>query len=384
MENNDHCLILTSSYPAQTDDMRSVAGLFVRHFARELAKHVQVSVLTQSTDSGPRTFREGEVRIVRFPWPGKGRPLSTLSMPRDMGLMTWAVFGGMLAALRFAGGNKIRFVLAMWAIPSGLWAFPVHMWFGVPYAVWCLGSDIWDYGEKGVFRPVVRFILQRAKTRFADGFKLGKTVERLSGKTCLFLPSTRDLGGQVAVQADLRAGKRNYLFIGRYHPNKGPDVLMESIRLLSPEIRKAVHFHFFGGGPLEHALKDEVERKGIGDVVSLHGYMDEAKAASYLRACDALIIPSRIESIPVVFSDALQCGCPMIVTNVGDMGNLLMKYGAGRVVEPQSPTQLSKAIAQDFSEGSRFYKEGFDRLRSLFDLETTVNAFLDSVAGPSW
>ena len=46
-----------------------------------------------------------------------------------------------------------------------------------------------------------------------------------------------------------------------------------------------------------------------------------------------LILPSRIESIPVILSDALQLDCNLIVTDVGDMGPLVRSYRAGMVVD---------------------------------------------------
>jgi glycosyltransferase involved in cell wall biosynthesis len=251
--------------------------------------------------------------------------------------------------------------------------------FKLPYAVWALGSDIWGYGRKPVLKNAVRLTLTQARARFADGFKLKDDVQTLSGLDCAFIPSTRRLSLDTPAKAELAGGRKNYLFIGRYHPAKGPDVLLEAIALLPREVRDKVYFHLFGGGPLESDLLRIIEEKNLSDCVKLNGYIEEQKAVAYLTSCDALIIPSRIESIPVVLSDGLQTDCPLIVSDVGDMGDLMRKYKAGRVVAPESPEELREAILRDFNEGASGFGPGFDELKGVFDLKIAVNALLETV-----
>jgi glycosyltransferase involved in cell wall biosynthesis len=202
----------------------------------------------------------------------------------------------------------------------------------------------------------------------------------LSGRTCHFLPTTRRLPVGKATKAVIRKGKRNYLFIGRYHPNKGPDVLLEAVSRLDEKTRDLAHFHFFGGGPLENGLRAFVKEHEIDKSISINGYINEQEAAGFLRSCDALIIPSRIESIPVVLSDALQTGCRIIATDVGDMGILLRREHAGRVVVPESPQFLALAIREDIFEKQDF-KEGSKRLAELFDLSKSVEKFVSAHFG---
>ena len=48
-----------------------------------------------------------------------------------------------------------------------------------------------------------------------------------------------------------------------------------------------------------------------------------------MRACDWLVIPSRIESIPLVFVDALHMGIPVVAAAVGDLDLLVTQYAVG-------------------------------------------------------
>lgn len=380
MQNRYHILLLTSSYPASTEDSRSSAGLFVKDFAHELSKKMKVTVITENTQKageGPPASLESGFRVIRFPWAGMDRPLSTLRFPKDLHLIFSVIFGGIWAASKFSRINQVDVALALWAIPSGVWALLLKWLHGIPFVVWCLGSDIWDYGRKPITNQMLCIILRQAMVLFADGYQLKDDVQSLSGKKCLFLPSSRRLPIDVSAKANIIPGKLNYLFIGRYHPNKGPDLLIEAIAKLDPSIKEKVHFHLFGGGHLEKRLRRMIDGENLSNVITMNGYIDQKDAVAYLKACDGLIIPSRVESIPVVLSDALQTGCPVLVSDVGDMGKLVRKYRAGIAFPPNSPTKLADAIEKGFAN-KEDYTEGRRRLFEIFDLSRSVESFVET------
>ena len=180
MKNRPHILLLTSSYPMSAYDPKAAAGLFVKDFAHELSKKMQVSVLSQMTEkasSGRATQFDSGIEVIRFPWIGMDRPLSTLRFPKDLHLIFSVISGGMWASLRLSRQKKIDVILALWAIPSGIWALLLKCLYGMPYVVWCLGSDIWDYGSKPIMRKGVRIILRQSSVLFADGFQLKADVQ---------------------------------------------------------------------------------------------------------------------------------------------------------------------------------------------------------------
>ena len=351
----------------------------MRDFANNLAQKATVIVLTQRTSihEQPSTNEDG-VLIIRFPWRGGDKPLSTIKFPKDILLIFSVIFQGLWALLKLKNKFKIDYALAFWAIPAGFWALCLKWFLNIPYSVWCLGSDIWDYKKNLVTRYILKLIFNQAHSVFADGYELKRDVELISGKICYFLPTSRCLPEHVSIHAEIRPDKNNYLFIGRYHPNKGPDILLEAITQLEPFIREKVHFHFFGGGLIKESLEEFIKSNFLDDVVTLNGYIDEQHAVAYLKACNALIIPSRIESIPVVLSDALQTNCPIIATDVGDMGILLRDYNAGIVVPPESPEEIAKAITSDVLE-KRDYSLGRNKLLEVFKLTKTTDIFYSHI-----
>ena len=370
--------IATSSYPSNSEN--SFAGVFVRDFAKALVRRgIDVSIFSQNTGRPP--LKDDGIEVITFPWSGGATPLSTLKPyhPLDVLKIFLLLQTGSRRLIQHCQQKGVEFLLAMWAIPAGHWGMNVQRSLGVPFAVWSLGSDIWVYGRLPVLKGWVRKILTQSAYCFADGFSLVREVSALSGKSCSFLPTTRVLPKEGLPDLALNPDKNHYLFIGRYHINKGPDILLEAIHLIQRQTLSKIQFHFFGAGPLERELRKKVLRYGLEDDVTIEGPVDEYWMTALLRKCHALIIPSRVESIPVVLSDALQVGCNVIVSDVGDMGPLVRSYQAGVVADELSPEAFKKAILSQLERRKDEFQEGREKLYALFDLNGSVDNFLQKI-----
>lgn len=373
--------IITSSYPLNPNDGQAAAGFFVRDFALAIsAAGHSVYILTQARE-GPHIEDNQELNVIRYKWAKENRPLSTLNPLNPFGLLKILLLlkNGEKDLIGMIHKQRIDFCLAMWAVPSGYLAYRAYKRTGVPYAVWALGSDIWAYGRNPLCRMLLKNILGNAKKLFADGRELAAEVEKISRNNCAFLASSRVLNNPPG-KINIDETKTNFLFIGRYHKHKGVDVLIEAIRLVPQERLRTMYFYFFGGGPLEKIIKEKIRQYYLEDFVYLGGFIDFKKASAYLSSCDCLIIPSRIESIPIILSDALQTHIPLIVTDTGDMGKLVREYEAGIVVKPQDPEELRDAIVEFGLNNKNRYSQGSGDFKKIFDIEENAKIFLESAS----
>lgn len=368
-------ILVTSSYPLHPDDSEAAAGLFVRDFAAELASQGHsVRILTQRRP-GP-TDDDPSFQVVRYRWRGH-KPLSTLrpGNPSELLSIISVIQNGHTTLDRMIREKRPDLILALWAVPAGLLANRALRKHGVPYRIWVLGSDIWGYGQNPVTRPLVKYVLRGAQRVFADGLKLAEDTASLVGKQVSYLASSRRLPKGHTIPGPLANGKLNFVFIGRFHWNKGPDILVEAINLLNRSEKKRCHFFFFGGGPMEDILRGMIHESGLNEFVSLMGYAEKDTCAAYLEHCHALVIPSRIESIPVILSDAAQMNCPILATDVGDMEELLKTYGGGISVSAE-PEKLKEGIKRMIDEGEKVNQDRVDAMMAIFDLETNAKAIL--------
>ena len=371
--------IITSSCPSHPEDI--VQAPFIVPFIEGLKKRGhQVFVFTQDRKGLKGEFSK-EVQIKWFPWMGSSNPLVHLkpSHPMDCLRIASLWFNGRKALLPFVKENQIDVCLALWVLPSGYFANDVYRRTGTPYSVWALGSDIYQYGKNPFLYPMMKRIIREARGVFADGFDLSKKVAKRFGRKCSFLATTRRL---MPVQTDRIEGSSHpyrFLFVGRLEKVKGIDLLLHSMVLLNEESVN-LHLTIVGKGGMELWVKNFVSRNGLETKVIFLGNVDDQKLASLYASSDCVVIPSRSESIPLVFSEALRFNKALIVADVGDMGTLGRQYGVAWVIPPESAEALKEAMKKRVESKDK-EQTGVDDgrradLMRLFDVEMSVKRFL--------
>jgi glycosyltransferase involved in cell wall biosynthesis len=231
-------------------------------------------------------------------------------------------------------------------------------------------------------------IILEAKGVFADGFDLTKRVEERFGRKCYFMATTRTIPSSPPLREGEEEGSVaepfRFLFVGRLEKVKGIDLLLQSMAMLSEEDMD-VHLTIAGTGDLEEWVRRFITRKRLEKWVTLKGNADGKTLASLYRSSHCVVIPSRSESIPLVFSEALNFNKDLIVTDVGDMGNLGRQYEVAWVVPPEDPGALKEMMrkrAQLRGHGQNGNppmiggSEKRAELKRLFDIETSVERFL--------
>ena len=145
------------------------------------------------------------------------------------------------------------------------------------------------------------------------------------------------------VRASLRAGAGQPLVVsvGRLHPQKGHDTLLEAAAVLARR-RSGVRVAIVGDGPSAAALARQVQRLHLGDVVALVGA--HPCGADALAAADVVTLASRWEGWPLVVAEAVQLGRPVVATEVGGIPEMLVDGRSGWLVAPGAPAALAGAL----------------------------------------
>ncbi len=131
--------------------------------------------------------------------------------------------------------------------------------------------------------------------------------------------------------------------VGRLHPQKGLDVLLDAVPLVAAH-RPAVHVILVGDGPLEDHLRRRIDAERLGDLVRLVG--PTADPGSALAAADVVAVPSVWESGPLVVTEALALGRPVVATPVGFVPELITDGETGRLVAVGDADALAAAIVE--------------------------------------
>ncbi len=370
----DHVVVITTSYPDGPPGSEA-AGSFVEDFVLELSKRVKVSVVAAGKTSS--RVQMGAITIYRFAIPKIPLSLLDPKYPGDWGSILFTLYRGYKTLELAIGEHRPTHLFALWALPSGYWARVASWKYGVPYSIWALGSDIWGLGKIPLIRSVLRQVLINAANCYADGYELKDDVQKISDRRCDFLPSTRSI--EINVQKRVStSGAYNLAFLGRWHPNKGPDILLDALALLTESDWTRINeVRCFGGGPMDGEIRKKVDSlKRMGKPITLGGFLNKAQAVDLIAWSDYLMVPSRIESIPVIFSDAVKVGTPMIATPVGDLKSLFNRYDCGVVASEANAVAYCEAIKSGLFKNPSVFKSGLEEAREDFNLSEIVDTFL--------
>lgn len=369
-------VLVTSSFPIRNDGSEA-AGSFVVDLAEELAKHVMVRVVAP----GLATSREQwshRVEVFRYAAPTK--PLSTLKpwLPGDLRWLVRVLRGG-LAATRVAIGDEAPHVLALWALPCGEWVRRCAHERGIGYSVWMLGSDVWSLGRVPVLRGKLARVMRDAQRAYADGYQLAQAAEQIGKVPVTFLPSTRRIGMVDSLPTRVEPPYR-LLFLGRWHRNKGVDLLLDALALLDDSDWLRIQcVEICGGGPLQTLVHERVAAlQSEGRPVEVGKFLVKVEAEAAIMRADWLVIPSRIESIPLVFSDAMKLGRPVIATPVGDLPKLLETYLCGILADAASAAGIAQALKSSLRSNAAAYRTATRHAADEFSMRAIATQLLQT------
>jgi glycosyltransferase involved in cell wall biosynthesis len=151
-------------------------------------------------------------------------------------------------------------------------------------------------------------------------------------------PTSLD-SSRAELRRDLGLSRFTLLFLGRLVPVKGVDQLLHAAARLSEplEIRVA------GDGPERERL--EALAQSLALDVTFEGWVEGSRKEALLRACDALVVPSRQnDGLPTVLFEAHRRALPIVATRVGAIGDALEPLRGVSLVPPDDLGALGRAI----------------------------------------
>jgi glycosyltransferase involved in cell wall biosynthesis len=167
--------------------------------------------------------------------------------------------------------------------------------------------------------------------------------------------------------------------LGRYHAMKDHSNFLRAAALVS-ETQPEAHFLLAGRG-LDHenrTLRDLIQSLRLSDRVHLLG--ERTDVAQLVAALDIFALSSAYgESFPVIVGEAMACGVPCVVTDVGDSAWMVSE--TGYVVPPRDHNALAQACNALLDLGPQgrrgLGQAARKRVADLFSLSSVVATYAE-------
>ena len=153
------------------------------------------------------------------------------------------------------------------------------------------------------------------------------------------LPPAERSRAQVRAELGLADGRPLVVAVGRLHPQKGYDVLLDAVARWAPG-PQAPLVAVAGDGPLHDELAARIGAQDL-PVVLLGRRTD---VADLLGAADVCVLPSRWEARSLTAQEALRSGTPLVATRTGGLPELL--GDAAELVPVGDAAALAEAVVR--------------------------------------
>ena len=162
--------------------------------------------------------------------------------------------------------------------------------------------------------------------------------------------------------------RKTFLFVGRLGEEKAVSVLLESFRLVL-ERDSSLKLFIVGDGPGRKDYEETVKKHALGNSIFFLGRLPHKELihGGLIHYARAMITASTTENQPITIIEAIACGTPIIIPNVGGIKELLLDNGDSFL--PDNPSSFADKILQmaHNDELHASYTEGGKKLRKAFD-----------------
>lgn len=132
-------------------------------------------------------------------------------------------------------------------------------------------------------------------------------------------------------------------FIGRLVHEKGAHILVEATPKILHYWDKA-KIVIAGKGPQEAYLKERAQALGVSGRIYFTGYVDDNTRNLLYRCADIAVFPSLYEPFGITALEAMACGVPVVVSDVGGLAEVVRHGLTGWKVYAGNPGSLADGV----------------------------------------
>lgn len=168
--------------------------------------------------------------------------------------------------------------------------------------------------------------------------------------------------------------KKFVLFMGRIHPKKGCDLLIEAF---SRVLAKFPSWHLVMAGPDQLGwganLKNRASQLGLDSRIIWTGMISGSSKWGALRAAEVFALPSHQENFGIAVAEALAVGLPTLISNKVNIWREICSDGAG-IVEHDTVEGACRLL-QAYLEMPEAKRQGMrESARSCFERRYEISA----------
>ncbi len=272
-----------------------------------------------------------------------------------MSLYGMKMFLSVLSAVRRIQNNfDFDVIDAHYVYPDGFAGVLLGQCFRKPVVVSARGTDINLFQKFPLIRRLLQYALHRAHQAIAVSQSLGEEILRLgiSEKKLTVIPNGVDIEKfcpapkeQARKKISLPLNNKIILSVGHLTSNKGFDLLVKALKILSGESREEdLRLVIVGEGSTRKELEQLISSLQLDGRVHLVGAIPHQELYLWYSAADLFCLASAKEGWPNVLLESLACGTPVVATDTGGIPEIIRSDTVGLLTK-RNEEEFAKIIS---------------------------------------
>ena len=199
------------------------------------------------------------------------------------------------------------------------------------------------YNQQLVQRvDLVASVSENCRIDFLETFDYPEARTRtLTIGTPTVTPPTEGERAAVRRSLGLAADAELLINVGSFVPEKNHLGLIDLFARIRQQ-RPQAHLVLVGDGKLRTSIEERIEEHGLSDAVHVLGFRHDA--VDLVGAADLMLMPSFIEGMPGVILEAMVRAVPVVASDVGGIGEVVLAGQTGLLGDPYRPGEFAAAV----------------------------------------
>ena len=145
---------------------------------------------------------------------------------------------------------------------------------------------------------------------------------------------------------------------------------------IAPELKSRLRLALVGDGPLREGCQLLLDTAGVSALSWLPGERDDVP--EIMRGLDCFVLPSLAEGISNTILEAMDCGLPVVATDVGGNADLVIHGVTGQIVPAGDVDAMAHSLVQLASSpelAQSMGRAGRQRILEKFSLDAMVGTY---------
>ncbi|MEZ9888014.1 glycosyltransferase family 4 protein [Vibrio breoganii] len=165
----------------------------------------------------------------------------------------------------------------------------------------------------------------------------------------------------------------DYLYVGRFSEEKNPIGFVKIIKELI-KVKPNLKAVMVGDGVLLDDISNFIKLNGLGDSISVIGFLPREQISRYYENSKLLVIPSITEGLPTTILEAACFYTPFIATPVGSIPWITENYKIGAISKFDN-------MVDALSNEMRYNKSDFDKFIKDHNVNTFTERMINLIKG---